>query len=359
MHDNTSNPAEPEGRSDAALLIRHTFEQGTVLLGTTRCDGTWPTLSGLRRNWRYSGEIPTDTEGVFGAFYIRGSRNHPAHRLVLDEAATALRKAGFSVRVEIDNTAPAMEQREEFLAEQASNRADALDAKAARQTARGQARYERGSNVVANIPLGQPLLVDHHSYPADRRRREKAHTDMEEGYAETQRGQATADRAEVAGRRMQHRENPITVANRIEKLTADRARVQRLLDGTQNPEAVFDNGRLVLDHDGKPALRLTPATGSYREDLLADAARLDDELRYWHGVRDQQIAAGTATNYGPDTIAKGDLIEAHGMEFKVVRVNPKSVTVEWFVGTHTVKYHKITGHRPAANPQRADPPPAS
>ena len=284
MQDNTSspNPSEPDAGSGTVLLIRHTFEQGTVLLGTSRGDGTWPILSGLRRKWRYSREILTDEEGVFGAFYIRGSRNRAAHRAVLTETAAALRQAGFSVRVEINNTAPAMERREEFLAEQADTRADALGAKAARQTGHGQARYQRGSQVLDNIPLGQPMLVGHHSYRADQRRREKAHTDMEEGYAELQRGQATASRAEVAGQRTQRRENPITVGNRIEKLTADRVRIQRLLDGTQHPQVVFDNGRLVLDDQGQPTMRVTPATGSNREDLLAAAARLDDELRYWH-----------------------------------------------------------------------------
>ncbi|GAA4759503.1 hypothetical protein [Gordonia alkaliphila] len=66
---------------------------------------------------------------------------------------------------------------------------------------------------------------------------------------------------------------------------------------------------------------------------------------------------GAPTNYGPDTIAKGDAIKTRGSWYRVVRVNKKSVSVDVSdmyqaptrVYTHTIPYPEIRDHKPAAS----------
>ncbi|MDJ0396755.1 hypothetical protein QMK17_26050 [Rhodococcus sp. G-MC3] len=76
-----------------------------------------------------------------------------------------------------------------------------------------------------------------------------------------------------------------------------------------------------------------------------------EQLAYWLGIRAEHLADGTATSYGPDTIAKGDWIAWRGTWYPVKRVNKKTVTIPSIVGgswTDTMRYTNITGHRTAA-----------
>ena len=78
-----------------------------------------------------------------------------------------------------------------------------------------------------------------------------------------------------------------------------------------------------------------------------------DEIIYWKGIYAAQQAAGLANTYGPDSINKGDLIKKRGAWYQVVRVNPKSVSVQVQAGatwTHKIAYHQISEHR-AGDPQ--------
>jgi hypothetical protein len=131
------------------------------------------------------------------------------------------------------------------------------------------------------------------------------------------------------------------VANQLEKITPERARIGRDLDRTQPPELVTDKHGRTLIVDGEPVLRPRPATGDHRADLQARAAQLCDDRGSWQAIREEQIANGVATNYGPDDIGKGDRVKYRGQWYEFVRVNPKTVTVTWFVRTHKPPYPGI------------------
>jgi hypothetical protein len=51
-------------------------------------------------------------------------------------------------------------------------------AKTERLDAEAKQREDAARTVLDHIPLGQPYLTDHHSYGADRRRRERAFDNM-------------------------------------------------------------------------------------------------------------------------------------------------------------------------------------
>ena len=102
--------------------------------------------------------------------------------------------------------------------------------------------------------------------------------------------------------------------------------------------------------------KFPPDEGTYRQSLITRIAERAEQITYWEEIRAQQIASGQANNFGPDTIAKGDLVRCSGVWYPVVRVNKKSVTVPARIGgdwTDTIPYHKLAGHRQAKEAETA------
>jgi hypothetical protein len=145
------------------------------------------------------------------------------------------------------------------------------------------------------------------------------------------------------------RYHPVTVANRIQKLTADRNRITRLLDGHVRTLAVPGDGTRHTE-------TTAPATGPFRDRLTARLAEVTDQLTYWEGIRDQQITTGAAAGHSQATIHPGDAVRIRGRWYPVVRANRKTVTVPSTLGpwTDTAPYHEITDHRPAAGPAEGE-----
>lgn len=324
---NDSPPDQPAG-----LVICHTFAGGSIVTGTARGDGAGPVLKPL--GWRWSARIPTGDD-EFGAWYLRGSRDRLARRPVLEDTAAALRHAGFTVTVEVDNTPRPMEEAEADRAQRMTDRADALQDTADRRAREAQAKLDRADRMAEHIPLGQPILVGHHSEGRDRRYRARMHRLDEHGVELSRQARQTAARAETAAGHMTHRHTPETVANRIRELAAEARRIDRA--------AVRRRAAVGPDGDGD----------AWLVELHERAAANAEQLRYWTDVRERQVADGTVTNYRRGDIAVGDLIRRRGIWLPVVRVNPVSVCVPSPIGTWTitVRYEHIDGHARPADPR--------
>jgi len=143
-------------------------------------------------------------------------------------------------------------------------------------------------------------------------------------------------------------------------MQAEQRADQRILDGHRRVVARSAVHEYVDE--------FAPATGPYREQVIARMAQRADEIAYWQGVYAQQQAAGIASSDSRDTIAKGDLVKHRGSWYRVMRVNLKTVSVQMHAGaswTNTIGYHEITGHQPSAandadtRPVTAPPGPAS
>jgi hypothetical protein len=152
--------------------VSHTFAGGSVVTGTARGHGAGPVLKSL--GWRWSARIPTG-EDEFGAWFLRGSRDRIARRQVLQDTAAALRRSGFTVTVTVDNTPRSMEEAEADRTQRMGDRAGALQDKADRRAAQARAKLDRADQMAEHIPLGQPILIGHHSENRDRRYRERIH----------------------------------------------------------------------------------------------------------------------------------------------------------------------------------------
>lgn len=326
------------------ITIRHTHEDGTLIEGSRKGDGVYDILRGLRGNWRY---FPSIRQIGLGQ-----SRDKSAKTWDINQAAEALRKAGHEVTVEIDDTqrrsfAEAEQERYDRAADRADYHAEHADKAAAASDAAWQAEH----GILDGIPMGQPILVGHHSERRHRRDLERAESLRRRGMAETERSEYHSDRAEAAERFQARRESVPTTLRRIEKLEAERRIWQRGLDGEPGPRTLRN----------RETDTYVPAHGSYLERVKVELEQLDDQLAYWRAIVAKAQENGVKV-WSREDFTKGDYVLFLGTYYEVIRVSAKSVTIPAMINdgpivhkdgnrctwTDTVPYHKIKGRKSAA-----------
>lgn len=326
------------------LTIEHSYAEGTILEGTTRADDLYSTLRGL--GWLYRRSV--------GDFRLQASQDRPAKRGAIERTALELRRRGFTVVTTIDTTTRPVAEAEAERAARAGERSARLAGRATRLTREAEARDAAARQVLDHIPLGQPYLVDHHSYRSDRRRRERAFNNIDRSAQLAREASAATEAARVAAGHMGARENPETIANRIRDIAAE-------LRGIDRRRATHAERRRLLaagvpaDHIG--AAELTEAgIDAWTADLDERQRHLTGQLEYWTGVRDRQVREGVATNFGPADVAAGDLVLHRNRWYPVVRVNPKSVTLPSLLAdwTDTARYEHLRDIAGSDDPRRAD-----
>lgn len=280
------------------LMITHSHEEGTLIEGTVRGDGSAEVLKAA--GWRWS--------RLLGSWYVRGSRDRMANRELIDRTAAALRASGFEVEVDVDDRWRPTAEVEADKVARWSARAEALTAKASRQSSTATATAERTRELADLVPFGQPILADHYSAPRMRRFYEKIEQGSRKAYEQAAEADQTAARARAAEAHVRHHESPYTVANRIDRLTRE--------------------------------LRKAERAGSTR------AEHLRDELTYWQEVRAGQLARGEAIEYGPETVTAGDMVNIGSSGWWVVhRANPTTVTLRSQGCQTRTPYHQVRDHR--------------
>lgn len=283
------------------ITITHTHQDGTLVDGTDRSDGSAPILKACRFRW-----FPS-----LGMWGIPQSRDRLAKRHQIDSAATQLRAAGFAVTVEIDETVRrdfATAEAERY--ERADRRADLMTERAANAAARSKAAHVRAHSLADAIPFGQPILVGHHSEGRHRRDLDRIHNLHGRGFEEGRKAEHYERRAESAERTRAHRESIPATLRRIERLEAEQRQLERRRDGS---------GKALHGED-------TPATGAYRERLTVRLADIADELAYWRQHVAEAQASGVKVWSRADFV-KGDYVRSGGRWHEVERVNAKSVSV--------------------------------
>lgn len=142
------------------------------------------------------------------------------------------------------------------LAERAEERADRFEGYSERRAAEADATHARVSAVMNGIPLGQPILVGHHS---ERRARRDAQR-IEAGLRKAVHLWETADywtrRADGALRAAKYKELPGVRLRRVKGLEADRRKFERQkADGEKflrlwrRPELTDDQARAIANYD--------------------------------------------------------------------------------------------------------------
>ncbi len=269
--------------------------------GSVKGDGAYELLRPFR--FRASPSI---------GIYLRGSRDRRADLYLISQAADALREAGHQVTVEIDETERrAFAEAEEDRADRAAGRAEYFGARAERYQTSSDAKWERGREITRGY-AGEPVKVDHYSANRHMRDLERAHRLFGQSVQEQTEADRCADRAVTAEHYEQHRKNPGVTLRRLERLQADRRRVER-----QQARTVEDAkaGKLTVEALVAALIRLD-----------ADHADLCDEIGVWERVIEQAEAEGVKL-WGPDDFEPGDFVRSGSRLLEVLRVNKKTVTV--------------------------------
>lgn len=307
------------------LTINHTEAEGTLIEGTSKNDGSADVLKTHR--WRWSRNL--------GAWYIPRSRDVAPKLATINNTADALRAAGFDVDVSIESGVRDQAAVEADRIARQEARVDALENKAERKTAAAEAADKKAHDLSGRYPMGQPILIGHHSEGRHRRdiaRTQAASTAAVEAHRQAERAKAKADAAKGT---TDSRYSPAVIARRIDRLSAELRKCERARDGHSRV--------LFTRKDGTPELEEhAPATGDYLTQLHDSIERLETEIRYWSDVRQAQEDAGQKL-YTRADIKRGYLVKVSGQWRKVVRVNAKSVSVETgYSWTDTVKYDAIS-----------------
>jgi hypothetical protein len=280
------------------ITIEHTHATGTLVHGATRHDGSGPIFTAVPDTWRFSRTI-----GAEGAWYLPHSRDRDALQSVIDRLATALRAAGYEVRVNIDNT-----PRPAAVIE--ADRAARVAARVNRYAELATARHASGTTQLAHVdqrrtavPLGQPVINDRYA-----------------GFLNRLNRAEDAARAEIAiGDHWQHRAQAVTSTQRYRhELRATARRVERL-------EAELRCWQRTHDSSGSPGERAGESTAVTEADT--QIARLTERRNYWRGELAALEAAGFRM-WTPADFRPGDEARILGTWYPVVRVNTKSLTVE-------------------------------
>lgn len=287
-----------------ALVITHDAPSGTLLDGTSRGDGVAALIKPL--GWRWSATV--------GAWYLPGSRDRAPRQTTIAATTAALAAAGHLVDVTINADLGTTADREARLAARSHTRVTGLTSKAeraAQAAAAADARLDAAADQLP--PGGEPIKVGHHSEARHRRALDRVHAALGSAAQAHTAAKDAAERVSAAASHAKGRTSPVTVANRIARLEAE--------------------------------LRAAQRTTS------ADVDRIRDELDYWTRLRADQIDAGAATNYGPDTIKAGDLVKIAGHWREVVRVNRTTVSVATgYSWTDRAPYAHVQAHRAIEQP---------
>ncbi|MFD3609031.1 DUF3560 domain-containing protein [Streptomyces atroolivaceus] len=322
----------------AEITIKHTRAAGTLIKGSEPGDGVLEALNPW--GFRYARSV--------GFVYLRGSRDRTADTRRIQGAKATLEAAGHTVTVDVDETARrAFEEAEAERYERAGVRTERFDARADRLQQSSDEKWANGRQIAASYQ-GEPVKVDHYSAGRHIRDLERAKTLFGQSVAEQQEANRCRGRADSAASYEEGRKHPGTTQRRLDRLNADRRRVERQMERVvRTAEGCTEAGNplapeLIVDHLGK---------------LDADHADLCEQIAHWDAHLLEVQAAGVKI-WSRDDFAPGDYAQLGERWYLVLRANAKSLTVprsvDWKArvynrdnqsgtSTSTLPYDKVMG----------------
>lgn len=298
------------------FTIQHSSSQGTLIEGTSQGDDSNDILR--NEGWRWGHGI--------SLWYVPHSRDRAPKREIIERTAAALRAAGHQVHTDIDATPRAAEAIETDFTQNATAREQKYTARSDRYQAFSDDARASADRLSRRFAGGQPILIGHHSQGGAERDHQRMTTQLNKAIDQREAARNAAGQAQTAAASVGARVNPVTVANRIERLTTHTTKLRKRLT-FQDPTG---NDPKLLHQ---------------REDL----AHCQNALEHWQHVRQLQLEDGTATNYGPETVTAGDVVKICGVWRLVARANMKSVSVHTgYSWTDRIPWHKVQDHCPAA-----------
>lgn len=322
----------------AHITIKHTRAEGTLIVGSKPGDGILELLNPW--GFRYARTV--------GFIYLRGSRDRAADMRRIRGAKAVLESQRHAVTLTIDETVRrTFQEAEGERYEWAGERAERLGARADRLQESSNAKWAEGRRIGASYQ-GEPVKVDHYSAGKHMRELERAHTLFGQSVAEQQEADRCRTLADAAATFEEGRKHVGTTLRRLERLRADRGRVERQMEFTV--QAAVQRAAA-----GDPIDPETLVENLVRLD--ADHLDLCEQIAQWEGHIEQAEADG-AKVWRPEDFTPGDYAELGERWYLVLRVNAKTLTVpksvDWRAQvynrenqlsnrTSTIPYDKVAG----------------
>lgn len=227
---NTDHPSSKECPASATpppaaarprVEVGYSPAEGIVLRGTTREMG--PNVKKVR-GWKWY------RAGNF--WYVQRTRDTVQSRTRIERHAEELRVVLPGVEVvvvfEAGELRPA-EEREADQKERLEQRAERLEDRADRLGDESAARYAAGKRIADGIPMGQPILVGHHSEKRHRRDLARINSNFDKAHelAEERKGDLAA--AKSALRTVKRLDDVPSLLRRRERLSAERRSLEKNL----------------------------------------------------------------------------------------------------------------------------------
>lgn len=219
------------------------------------------------------------------------------------------RKAWYSART-VPQVPPCVEATDAGDVHYAAERPDRLEARAQKHDAKATAAYARSNRAVEHIPLGQPILVGHHSERMHRAALKRARAAMDESVRESKTAERLHSAAQSSRRHQAWTETPEAMTRRAERLEAEYRAMRRSIE--RNEQEMATQGRA----DQLAASPDHQAYCQYAENTRRTAEELRAKIAAAGGIAADQLNAQV-----------GDIVRIHGFTGEIVRVNPKTYTV--------------------------------
>jgi len=207
-------------------------------------------------------------------------------------------------------------ERIEAKRERAGRRQEHLEVRAERLTGEAARRFDAAHSTLDGIPMGQPILVGHHSEGRHRRDIARAENNMRKGVDAHKEAEAAADAAKGSAALMDRMERPDVTKRRLERLEAEKRICERGIAAAKKalPLGIDKYGYEISPEAANASL-------AHYEGRLAE---LQEQIDYWRA----HLEATGVKFPGPADFHVGDIVTArHGRKARVVRVNPKTLSV--------------------------------
>jgi hypothetical protein len=195
------------------------------------------------------------------------------------------------------------------------------------------------------LPMGQPILVGHHSEKGHRRLLERSDNKMRRAVEESEKAKNLAWRAKSLAYDVKKMQSLTYLQNQIKKN-------QHLV----NKYKAYQDGRFYINGGRYETEKkeVSPETFERYQLKINEYQELVDFYTYKLNERKKELSEEGHFVLDASKINKGDLVQYHGQWYPVVKINKLTITIlykwnESHSANHAVKFGRITGHKAQNN----------
>lgn len=303
----------------AEITIEHSGD-GTLVYGTSKADAA--VLSGA--GFRWSGRLQ--------AWYLPRTWRMPTRDVRVRELVGLLGDRAAVAEGAAAKASTAAE-REQARVDALVRSADRHGRRADRAEAEAEAHGAKADRISSGIPMGQPILIGHHSERRHRRDLDRIHTSTRRSIEADRTATQERRLAEGAQAQLERGESPVTRLRRLERNEAELRRLDRILHGT---------GKAVYGH----AAPIPP--GPHRDRIEARRVELAQDIEHDRAKGDPA--------FGPHNVQPGDIVTVRGHRLQVTQTGTKTFGYVGTPGMHNrAPYLEITAQHRPAGPEDGEP----